>query len=132
MNGRKLTQGQKKRQRQQVEQARLDERQKLLMALKNQQRAGGSRIQPYYPPPVLLVSENNGVLVSNWKQGWKWFSNLALGAIVAINTVPLPAEVLQALPPDTQSKVTIGLAVLGIVGRFINQAKAAKRLNDEL
>jgi len=125
---RKLTQGQKKRQRQQVEQARLDERHKTFAAIRNQQQ--GLPMKPYDPPPVLLVSENNGVLVSNWRQGWRWFSNLALGAIVAINTAPLPPEVIAALPPDTQSKVTIGLAVLGIVGRFINQAKTAKGLDD--
>lgn len=125
---RKLTQGQKKRQRQQVEQARLDERHKVVTAMK-QQRAESP--QPAFAiTGTVLVSENNGVLVNNWRQGWRWFSNLALGAIVAINTTPLPPEVLAVLPPDTQSKVTIGLAVLGIVGRFINQAKRAEVSHD--
>ena len=122
MSGRKLTIGQKKRLRQRIDEARMKERQAVEAELKQQMT---EQLQP-----VLLVSENNGVLVSNWKQGWRWFSNLALGAIVAINTAPLPAEVLAALPPDTQSKVTIGLAVLGIVGRFVNQAKRAEVLHD--
>lgn len=122
MSGRKLTIGQKKRLRQRIDEARMKERQAVEAELKQQIT---EQLQP-----VLLVSENNGVLVSNWKQGWRWFSNLALGAIVAINTAPLPAEVLAALPPDTQSKVTIGLAVLGIVGRFVNQAKRAEVLHD--
>jgi hypothetical protein len=60
-------------------------------------------------------------LVDNWQQGWRWFSNIALTAIVAINTAPIPPELIQVLPPDTQQKVTIGLAVFGLIGRFIKQ-----------
>lgn len=60
-------------------------------------------------------------LVENWQQGWRWFSNMALTAIVAINTAPIPPELIQVLPPDTQQKVTIGLAVFGLIGRFIKQ-----------
>lgn len=60
-------------------------------------------------------------LVDNWQHGWKWFSNMALTAIVAINTAPIAPEIIQILPPDTQQKVTISLAVFGLIGRFIKQ-----------
>lgn len=60
-------------------------------------------------------------LVENWQQGWRWFSNIAMTAIVAINTAPIPPELVAVLPPDTQQKVTISLAVLGLIGRFIKQ-----------
>ncbi len=60
-------------------------------------------------------------LVPNWRRGWRWFSNIALTAIVAVNTTPIPPEIIGALPPDTQQKATIGLAVLGLIGRFIKQ-----------
>lgn len=60
-------------------------------------------------------------LVDNWKTGWRWFSNIALTSIVAINTAPIPPELIQVLPPDAQQKVTISLAVLGLIGRFIKQ-----------
>lgn len=66
-----------------------------------------------------------GLLVHNWRTGWKWFSNVAFAGIVAVQAFydTLPPEVIMALPTDTQSKITLGLAVLGILGRFVNQAK---------
>lgn len=63
-------------------------------------------------------------VVKDWRQGWRWFSNLALTAIIAVNTTPIPPEIIGALPPDTQHKATIGLAVLGLIGRFIKQGNA--------
>lgn len=60
-------------------------------------------------------------LVDNWRSGWKWFSNIALTGIVAVNTAPIPPEVIQVLPENTQHQVTVGLAVLGLIGRFIKQ-----------
>lgn len=76
-------------------------------------------------PQPLFEKEglNHGLVVPDWKQGWKWFSNLALAAIVAINTSPIPPEILDAMSPDLRQQVTIGLAVVGILGRFINQSR---------
>lgn len=71
----------------------------------------------------LIAESSDGMVVPNWKQGWKWFSNLALAAIVAINTSPIPPEIIDALPPDARQQVTIGLAVVGILGCFINQSR---------
>lgn len=66
-----------------------------------------------------------GVLVHNWRTGWKWFSNVAFAGIVAVQTFydTLPPELIATLPADAQSKITLGLAVLGLIGRFINQTK---------
>ncbi|MGQ0979236.1 hypothetical protein ACT4V8_11895 [Acinetobacter baumannii] len=35
----------------------------------------------------------------------------------------MPPELIATLPADAQSKITLGLAILGLVGRFINQSK---------
>lgn len=66
-----------------------------------------------------------GILVHNWRTGWKWFSNVAFAGIVAVQAFydALPPELIAALPIDTQSKITLTLAVLGLAGRFINQSK---------
>ncbi|WEI18190.1 hypothetical protein PY247_18265 [Acinetobacter proteolyticus] len=66
-----------------------------------------------------------GFWVHNWQTGWKWFSNVAFAGIVAVQAFydTLPPEVIMALPADTQSKITLSLAVLGLLGRFINQSK---------
>lgn len=66
-----------------------------------------------------------GFWVYNWQTGWKWFSNVAFAGIVAVQAFydTLPPELVMALPVDTQSKITLGLAVLGLLGRFINQSK---------
>ena len=80
-------------------------------------------ITPNYLAGMLDETQHTGLLVANWKNGWKWFSNLALAAIVAINTSPIPPEIIDALPPDARQQVTIGLAVVGILGRFINQSR---------
>ena len=72
---------------------------------------------------LLDETKHTGLVVPDWRGGWKWFSNLALAAIVAINTAPIPPEVLDGLSPDARQQVTIGLAVVGILGRFINQSR---------
>lgn len=78
--------------------------------------------------PQLLVSENNGLVVSNWRNSWKWISNIAFALIVAVQAFfdTLPPELIATLPHDAQSKITMGLAVLGVIGRFINQSRQAK------
>ncbi|MCU4601876.1 DUF7940 domain-containing protein [Acinetobacter ursingii] len=68
---------------------------------------------------------NNSPIVSNWKNSWKWFSNIAFAMIVAVQAFydALPPEVLSALPADTQQTLTAVLAILGILGRYINQSR---------
>lgn len=78
--------------------------------------------------PQLLVSKNNGVVVSNWRNSWKWMSNIAFALIIAIQAFfdTLPPELIATLPHDAQSKITMALAVLGVIGRFINQSRQPK------
>lgn len=84
---------------------------------------------PSFPAsPVIAATPplSKSWVVPGWQHGWRWFSNIALTAIVAINTVTIPPELIQALPPHTQQQVTIGLAIIGIIGRFINQSRQRK------
>ncbi|EPW3855775.1 hypothetical protein [Acinetobacter baumannii] len=82
-------------------------------------------IEPQYVQGVHGSTMQFGVLVHNWRTGWKWFSNVAFAGIVAVQTFydTLPPELIATLPADAQSKITLGLAVLGLIGRFINQTK---------
>lgn len=72
-----------------------------------------------------IQDRNKGMIVSNWQNSWKWFSNIAFALIVAVQAFydALPPEVLTALPADTQQTITAVLAILGILGRFINQSR---------
>ena len=82
-------------------------------------------IEPQYFQGVQGSTLKLGFWVNNWQTGWKWFSNVAFAGIVAVQAFydTLPPEVIMALPFDTQSKITLSLAVLGLLGRFINQSK---------
>ncbi|MEC5497012.1 hypothetical protein P9867_011160 [Acinetobacter baumannii] len=82
-------------------------------------------IEPQYVQGVHGSTMQFGVLVHNWRTGWKWFSNVAFAGIVAIQTFydTLPPELIEVLPTDARSKITITLAILGLIGRFINQTK---------
>lgn len=82
-------------------------------------------VEPQYLEGLHGSKFKLGFWVHNWQTGWKWFSNVAFAGIVAVQAFyeTLPPEVITALPPDTQSKITLGLAVLGLLGRFINQSK---------
>lgn len=86
-----------------------------------------NQIKPVESSMQLVRGSNMklGFWVHNWQTGWKWFSNVAFAGIVAVQAFydTLPPELVMALPADTQSKITLGLAVLGLLGRFINQSK---------
>lgn len=66
-------------------------------------------------------------LVEDWKQAWRWFSVQALAAIVALPVAwgLLPADVKAFLPQSWEPWVLVGIAAAGIVGRIIDQNKAA-------
>ncbi|MEI1709135.1 hypothetical protein V8Q18_06255 [Acinetobacter baumannii] len=82
-------------------------------------------VEPKFIQGIHGSSLKFGFWVHNWQTGWKWFSNVAFAGIVAVQAFyeTLPPELINALPPDTQSKITLSLAVLGLLGRFINQSK---------
>lgn len=74
------------------------------------------------------VTTPQGLLVSNKTKSWAWFSNIAFALIVAVQAFfeAMPPELIATLPHDAQSKITMGLAILGVVGRFINQSRGVK------
>lgn len=76
--------------------------------------------------PMLGVScyvENHGLLVRNWQTFWKWLSTWAFLVIGYVSVYGVPQEILMLVPEANQSKVTAALALIGFIGRFINQSK---------
>lgn len=74
------------------------------------------------------LKSNSGLLVANKSKSWVWFSNIAFALIVAVQAFfdTLPPELISTLPSDAQSKITMALAILGVIGRFINQSRGVK------
>lgn len=74
--------------------------------------------------PILGVSDvNNSLLVKNPHTFWKWLSTWAFAAIAYVSISGVPPELLALIPEASQGKVTALIAVLGFVGRFINQSR---------
>mgnify|MGYP003588153490 CR=1 FL=1 len=61
-------------------------------------------------------------LVHNWRLGWQWFSAWAFALIVFLASVPLPDEILQLLPNKHKDILLAGVALCGLILRFINQS----------
>lgn len=70
------------------------------------------------------------LLVANKSKSWVWFSNIAFALIVAVQAFfeTVPPELIATLPSDAQSKITMALAILGVIGRFINQSRQPKTI----
>lgn len=101
-----------------------EDKQNITAVLKENNNESGIIIpNDSYIPSTFELTSHSGFLVENWRSGWKWISNIALTAIVAVNAAPIPLEVINALPSDAQTKVTIALGVIGVLGRFINQSR---------
>jgi len=62
-------------------------------------------------------------LISNWKDSWKWFSTQAMLLAVAVQGAwdYIPADMRASLPDGFVTWATMGLLVLGIIGRTIRQ-----------
>lgn len=74
--------------------------------------------------PLLGISEPHcGFLVKNSHTFWKWLSTWAFAAIGYVSIYGVPPEIFALVPEASQGKVTALLALLGFVGRFINQSK---------
>jgi hypothetical protein len=78
----------------------------------------------YVTATIGTVENQAGVLVHNWRSGWKWLSNWAFILIGYISVYGVPNEVLMFVPEASQAKVTAVLALTGLVFRFINQTKS--------
>ena len=62
-------------------------------------------------------------LIDNWRETLRAYSTWALGAVVAIPTIWLQVpDVLKALiPANGITKITVLVAVAGLIGRFVDQ-----------
>lgn len=70
---------------------------------------------------------NKQILVSDWRQVWKYYSTWALAVLALVPDIygALVASGLVANGdiPDAAAWIVRGVAIAGIVVRFINQAK---------
>ena len=80
-------------------------------------------IIPDYVTGFFDETVHTGLIVQNWHTAWKWLSTWAFAAIGYVSLYGIPPEVLALVPEASQSKVTAALALLGFVGRFINQSR---------
>lgn len=66
-------------------------------------------------------------LVEDWRDAWRWFSVQALAALMALPLVwvSLPSDAKSFLPDSAEPWVLAVLAAGGLVGRLIDQNKAA-------
>jgi hypothetical protein len=65
-------------------------------------------------------------LVPNWRSAGRWISMqlMALAAVVQVGWETLPPEALAVIPPDWRGYITLGLVVLAMIGRMIDQGTA--------
>lgn len=66
-------------------------------------------------------------LIDNVNKAWRMLSVQAMVAAGAVQLAweSLPPSLLAAVPPDVVKYVTLGLLVLGIVGRLVKQDKVS-------
>ena len=99
----------------------------LEQAKKHQKRVDELKAQvpiiPDYVTGFFDETVHTGLIVQNWHTAWKWLSTWAFAAIGYVSLYGIPPEVLALVPEASQSKVTAALALLGFVGRFINQSR---------
>ena len=63
-------------------------------------------------------------LASNWRELWKKYSTIALALITAIPPVWAASTDFQALiPAPYMLKIVTFVAVIGLIGRYIDQTK---------
>ncbi len=66
-------------------------------------------------------------LIDNWGETLRAYSTWALGAVVAIPTLwlQIPEELKALIPAQGMAKITVVVAVAGLIGRFIDQGHKA-------
>lgn len=65
------------------------------------------------------------MIIQDWRGALKGYSTMALAFIVAAPTVwaEMPPEVVALIPEAYLSKIVTGVAVAGLIGRFIAQGR---------
>jgi hypothetical protein len=63
--------------------------------------------------------------VEDWRSGWKWLSVHCMTLAIAVQGawMWLPPDLKSTLPQEIVSGISIGLLVLGVIGRFVKQEK---------
>lgn len=70
-------------------------------------------------------------LASNWRELWKKYSTIALALIMAFPPVWASSTDLQALIPASFAlKIVTFVAVLGFIGRYIDQTQKVLEKTD--
>jgi hypothetical protein len=64
-------------------------------------------------------------LVPNARDAWKWLSMrfIALAAALQVAWETLPPDALAVIPVDWRGYITLGILLLAMVGRVIDQSK---------
>lgn len=100
----------------------------LEQAKKHQKRVDELKVEiAKKPQPIMATlgeTVHTSLIVQNWHTAWKWISTWAFGLIAYVSVAGIPPEVLALVPEASQGKVTAALALLGFVGRFINQSRS--------
>ena len=67
-------------------------------------------------------------LVEDAKQAWRWFSVQAMTLAAAVQGawVFVPDDMRATLPPGAVQWLTIGLLVMGVAGRLVDQKKGTQ------
>jgi len=62
-------------------------------------------------------------LVPEWRAAWRWFSVQSMGAAVAMQGawLALSPDLKARVPDNLVDALTIGVLVLGVVGRLVDQ-----------
>lgn len=63
--------------------------------------------------------------VDDWRDCWRWFSVhcMALATAVQSTWLMIPQDLKETIPDGIVNKVSIGLLVLGVIGRLVKQEK---------
>ncbi len=64
-------------------------------------------------------------LVEDWKQCWRWLSVncMVLAGAVQGAWIYIPEDLRRSMPENLVTGITMGLLVLGVMGRLVKQGK---------
>ena len=73
------------------------------------------------PTPQPLLTKHR--LVPDWKRAWRWLSVQSMSAALAVQITwaSLDADMRSTIPRIVVGGLTVGLLVLGLIGRLIKQ-----------